>query len=97
VSQEVLDVPQVGILSFPIPGVRPAPLLNVSHIVRIAKVIPVFRFSQPAPLADAFAGLLAFGFTAKTLVVGVPIIGKEFLAAMTAGPVEWGVHGELHP
>ena len=80
----------------PVSGVGQTPVVYASRIFGFAKVVPVFGFSQPAPLARSLTRLLALCFRAEALVMGVPIIWKELLPTMTAGPVHWVIHGEIH-
>ena len=61
-----------------------SPLPDSLDVGRAAKDIAVFGFAEPAPLAVGLAGFAAFRFGTKPLVMNVPAVGLEQLAAMEA-------------
>jgi hypothetical protein len=81
----------------PITRVRQTPLLDPSGIIGLAEVISVLGLAEPAALARAFAGALAFKLRAETLVKSVAMVRQIGVPAVTACPTRRVIHGELHP
>ena len=72
-------------------------MAHAQEIVRLTKVISIFRLAEPAVLTDVLAGLLTGGLGAKPLMVSVTKVWQKRVMAVPTPAAVRGIHGESQP